>query len=698
MAEILIVEANETLATAEAYRLWNAGHSVQFASTGEEGLDKFMNFTPDLTLLDYELPDTNGLEVLKTIRKTSPQAPVIMITGQGSEELAVKVLKAGAKEYLIKSDALLETLAEEVAQVLREDRVRRELQEKEKALHQAYNLLEKRIQDRTEDLARTNKRLEEEIAERRKAEGALKESEERFRLTFEQAAVGIGHQDPGGRFLWVNSRYAELLGYSRVELLKLSCEDVTHPDYREEDNRFQSLMLRGVLDAHSVEKQYIRKDGSVMWGKVTASVVRKLSGQAEYFVVVLEDRTEHVAAEQEKKNLERQLRQAQKMEALGTLAGGIAHDFNNILGAIFGHTELAISAVNENKDPKVNLEQVLKAGNRAKNLVRQILSFSRLTEQEQRPINIDYLVKEVLKLLRATLPTTIEIRRNLAKETGCILADPTQIHQVLMNLCTNAAHAMKEHGGILTVGLRDVEIDSGTEEKLLDVQPGRYQELTVGDTGHGMEKETLERIFDPYFTTKVQDEGTGLGLAVVHGIVKSHGGAIRAVSIPGQGSTFHCYLPLIEPRREEKCRPQAEQVPLGTERILFVDDETTLADLGGRALNRFGYEVTCCKRSLEALDQFRSTPDNYDLVITDQTMPSMTGMELATELLKIRPDLPIILCTGYSQQVTAEQALGLGVKRFLLKPLVIRQIAKTIREVLDENGNGNGSGNGKGHA
>ena len=383
---------------------------------------------------------------------------------------------------------------------------------------------------------------------------------------------------------------------------------------------------------------------------------------------------------EERKQVEKQLRQAQKMEAIGTLAGGIAHDFNNILAVILGFTEIALNMPEDTRTQHW-LKQVLKAGERAKELVQQILAFSRETEQERKPVRITPILKETLKLLSASLPATIEIREDVAA-SGTILGDPTQIHQVLMNLCTNAAYAMREEGGVLTVSQSDVELDVEAAARYPNLPPGSYLRLIVSDTGHGMDRAVMERIFDPYFTTKEPNEGTGLGLSVVHGIVQSYGGVITVDSEPGKGTSFHVVLPRID--REDT--PKAETfapLPTGNERILFIDDEKMLVEMGQEMLESLGYDVVALTNSLEALETFRAQPDRFDLVITDQTMPHKTGAELGRELLRIRPDIPIILCTGFSEIITEKQAEATGIRRFLMKPILRREMAQTIRDLLD---------------
>jgi signal transduction histidine kinase len=384
---------------------------------------------------------------------------------------------------------------------------------------------------------------------------------------------------------------------------------------------------------------------------------------------------------EERKKAEIQLRQAQKMEAIGTLAGGIAHDFNNILSSILGFTELAQMRVPEDHEIQSDLAQIFNAGNRAKDLVQQILTFSRKTDQESKPVQVDLIVMEALKLLRASIPTTIDIQQRVESKS-LVMGDPTQIHQVLMNLCTNAAHAMQEADGTLSVDLSDTEIDHLFARKHPGMEPGPHLKLSVGDTGCGIPEDVLHRVFDPFFTTKTLGEGTGMGLSVVHGIVTSHKGAITVYSEPDKGSTFTLFFPVIKPL--QSLGGKAERPVLeGTERILFVDDESTIVELSQRILESLGYTVVTCSDGMKALELITNDPRGFDLVITDMTMPHMTGDILAREVLKIRSDLPIILCTGFSARINEKEAIELGIRAFVSKPILRSDLAETVRSVLD---------------
>lgn len=389
--------------------------------------------------------------------------------------------------------------------------------------------------------------------------------------------------------------------------------------------------------------------------------------------------------ESEHKNLQALLQQSQKMEAIGTLAGGIAHDFNNILFPIMGYTEMAMGLISEKSRAYYYLREIIKGSQRAKELVEQILSFSRQNEAERMPLKIQPMIKEVMKFMRSSLPTTIEIRQNIEKECQTILCDPTQIHQILMNLCTNAYHAMEASGGILEISLKQADFYTESETAALGVDAGTYAILSVKDTGCGMDKVTMMRIFDPYFTTKDAGKGTGLGLSVIHGIVKSHSGSIHVESRPDHGTVFTVYLPVVqaEDLNTPMCLPQ--QLPQGNETILFVDDESQITKMMERLLEDLGYRVHPFTNSKAALQAFQQNPNIFDLVITDQTMPAITGIELSKNMMRIRPEIPIIICTGFSEFIDDEKAKRIGIREYVKKPIIKEQLAKMIRKILDNN-------------
>jgi len=417
---------------------------------------------------------------------------------------------------------------------------------------------------------------------------------------------------------------------------------------------------------------------------IQAARIYNAQGEVIGAVQTAQDISESIQIQKEREKLQSQLIQAQKLEAIGTLAGGIAHDFNNILTGIMGYTEVYKNAVRDRPKVYHGMEQVLKAANRAKDLVQQILTFSRKAEHEKKPIALAPIVKEVVNFMRASLPTTIEITQKIEDTSDVIMADPTQMHQVLVNLCTNAGHAMKETGGVLEIGMEEVIINADDRLQRPPVKPGLYLALTVRDTGQGVSQEDLGRIFEPYFTTKEKGEGTGLGLAVVHGIVKDHGGEIRVYSELGKGTIFRVYLPLMEKQAEDVRDTEEPPLPGKGETILFIDDEKMVVDFSKEFLEALGYIVITETDPVNAIEIFKRNRDAFDLVITDKTMPHMTGFDLVEKIRDIHPDIPILICSGFLEKEDTEKLTTLRISRFITKPAGMSALAKTIRDVLDK--------------
>jgi signal transduction histidine kinase/CheY-like chemotaxis protein len=384
----------------------------------------------------------------------------------------------------------------------------------------------------------------------------------------------------------------------------------------------------------------------------------------------------------DREQLMSELQQSQKLEAIGTLAGGIAHDFNNILSAIMGYGELTQKRLREDSKEYEYLRHILKAGDRAKDLVAQILTFSRQSLPHQVPTDIEPITKEVLKLLRASLPSNIDIKSSIKTGGDTILTDPTRIHQIIMNLCTNSYHAMEDEGGILEVNLAHEKIDEEQAACVPDLTPGDYLHLSIKDNGCGIEQKILARMFDPFFTTKERGKGTGMGLSLVHGIMKENGGCIAVDSEVGKGTCFHLYFSVLETSYGEDASHLFPSLKKGNGHILFVDDEEEISKMGKKMLEFLGYDVTTCTSSVEAFELFEAKPDNYDLVITDQTMPEMSGIQLTQNLLSILPDLPIILCTGHSTVVSAENAAEFGIQEFIMKPYTLQKFSDAIHRIL----------------
>ncbi len=505
--------------------------------------------------------------------------------------------------------------------------------------------------------------------ERKKAE------EDRIRLAtaMQYTADGIVVTDENAKILYVNPAYEKITGYSAEELIGKNPKILKSGRHNKAfyQNLWNTLIAGEIWKGMFTNR---KKSGAEYQEEATISPIFDENGKIINFVAVKRDVTEQL-------NMQTRLRQAEKMEAIGTLAGGIAHDFNNIIAAIIGYAELSIDDA-ESDRLKRNLEQILKASRRAKDLVQQILAFSRRSDEKRRPLQINPIIKEAMKLMRATIPATIEIRTNISSKDSYILGDPTQIHQLMMNLCTNAAHAMREKGGLLEVNVRDVEMDKDSVQQYQELKPGPYVKIMVRDTGTGIDPQIIDRIFEPYFTTKGVGDGAGMGLALVHSIVKSYRGEIVVYSEKGKGTTFNIFLPRIQaPVKQE--REKKKDLPRGTEKILFVDDEKNIVNVGSQILRRLGYQVAVATSAQSALEIFEKNPDEFDLIITDQTMPRMNGDELARKILAIKPEIPIILCTGYSEVVSKEKAKQMGIAEFLMKPLFSGDLAGVVRRVLD---------------
>lgn len=503
-----------------------------------------------------------------------------------------------------------------------------------------------------------------------KVKADLIKSEKRYRKLFEDSKDVLYMTTPEGRIADINDAGLRLFGYSREEILNTHVQELyAEPSVREK--LLNEVTGKGSIQDYDLKLK--RKDGKLMDCLVNISANLDSEGKTTAYQGLIRDVTNE-------RNFEKHLRQTEKMEAMGTLAGGIAHDFNNILTAIIGYAFLASQEIDKGSKAQNALEEVRIAGNRAKELVKQILAFSRRDEQVKKRLQVQVIIIEALKLLRATTPSSIDIVQNINDKTAAIFADPTQILQVLLNLCTNAVYAMRE-SGVIEIGVNDRTFE---KERVIGgavVPKGDFVELSVSDNGPGMDQQTLKRIFDPFFTTKEVGEGSGMGLSVVHGIVKGHGGHISAESTIGKGTRFRIFFPAVHSSKGPEIGVDNGYV--GSERILFVDDEHTITRLAQLTLERFGYEVTTRTNGIDALEKFRKNSNDFDLVITDQSMPGLSGSDLAVELLHIRPDLPIILCTGFSKVIDQKRAKEIGIREFVMKPIAGKKLAKVIRKVLD---------------
>lgn len=687
---ILTIDDDPVIRLGFRAYLEDCGYVVLEADNGRTGLEVWRSTPVDLILVDLHMDELDGLAVLSEVRGQDGDLPVVVVSGGGGINDVVEALRLGATDYILKPvgdmTILLHAIGKglERARLIRENksyqqRLEDEVSEKTEALSSLYSRLQSVVESTKKligcgEIRESGPMILQEFGYHLKAEGGslYEVTENQLRWI---ASLDEGHAAPtlvlplqNGTVLsqalgasepfiienihrqdWPNSGWP---GYSSP-----SC--IVFPLWDRKGTIFAVITLhnpsQGTFAAHD------REIGAILASYVSEALQ---TGAA-------------VAA---MKRQEERMIQSQKLEAIGTLAGGIAHDFNNILSAIVGYTDLSLFSEDLSAPLKRNLEQVKKASQRARDLVRQILSFSRLEESQESVIDIVPIIKEALKLLRASIPASITIERDVVEGIGLIKADPSRIHQVLMNLCTNAAHAMQEKGGTLRV-----ELDRAEQEV-----PGfghltgqRCIRLRVADTGTGMPAEALARIFDPYYTTKQKGEGTGLGLAMVQGIVGGVGGAVTVESEVGRGSTFDVYLPLVETTPESVRMPVDFVMPMGSERILFVDDEETLAEMAGEMLRKLGYDVQIMTSGLDALQLFQASAEQYDLIITDQTMPSISGLDLARSIVALRPGVPIILYSGYSAAISADEAREIGIKKVLMKPLSMTLLSQTVRQILD---------------
>ena len=676
--KILIVDdKQETLFLLEQM-LHESGYEVISATNGEEALEMISNQGCHLIISDILMPVMDGFQLCKKVKENDrfKMTPFIFYTATYTDEKDEEFARLlGADRFIrkpVEPEEFLQLIKQITSEVTKDEGkspVPKQAALEEKDVLKLYserlvNKLEKKLLD-----------LDREIIKRNQAE--TRQSELMRILEASLNELYVFHSETL-RFIEVNRGARENLGYSMEELSHLTPLDLMVEFSPDSMKKLLTPLREGEQQRIQFTTVHQRKNKTLY--PVEVYLERSTSDSLPVFMAIVIDITERRRAEEAFRQTETKLHQLQKMEALGTLSAGIAHDFNNILGAILGYTELALMRISPEGEVHQNLQQVLTAGNRAKELVMHILTFSRHVKQQRIPIKLHLIVREALDLLRATLPSTVTIHQRLSTESGIVLADPTQIHQVLMNLCTNAEHAMRETGGTLEVRLDEVEI-SNENPPSPELKPGSYLRLSVSDTGNGIPPDIRDKIFEPFFTTKNLEEGTGMGLSVVHGIIANHEGAITVESQMGQGTTFVIFLPRTDAIVESELR-RSTPIKRKQARILFVDDEESLTQLGQRMLHELGYEAIVCENSLKALEAFRTDPFHYDVVITDQTMPNLTGDALARELLSIRPELPIILCTGFSYTMTPEKAISMGIRAYLRKPILTHELAQTIHQIL----------------
>jgi PAS domain S-box-containing protein len=546
------------------------------------------------------------------------------------------------------------------------------------AIISRFDHMAREVEKRELSLLEVNKQLEQEVEYRKEAEAAYRESEERFRSIFENTTIGMNITTLDRKYSMVNPAFCSMLGYSKEELLSSTVTDITHPNDQEMNEKIFHKLINGPKDALNFIKRFLCSDDKVVWAATGTFLLRNAEQQPQHFINYVQDITQL-------KIMKDNLRHAQKMEAIVTMAGGIAHDFNNILSAITGNAEIAKYHELDGDHPaQYSIEQIIAASERAAALVQQLLTFSHQKEQKLSDINIIPVVKEVVKLLKRTLEENVTIELNHTSQVETITANPGMIHQVLMNLCNNAIHSMRTEGGVLRIDISHTQFSQDDCTKFQFINPGPYVKLNIVDSGEGMDDSFIDRIFEPYFTSKDIGEGKGLGLAVVHGIVRELKGEVTVTSRPGKGTTFTVLLPKVLPHEKQNLGIEQFQIHQGHETILFVDDEIAQLDVVKRLLGGIGYDVIVFTSGIKALESFSNNPHKYDLVITDLTMPGMTGDQLISAIRKINSKVPIILYSGYGNRISEEKIKKLDIQDFLLKPLKLDQFTKAIRKVLDQ--------------
>jgi len=672
--KILVVDDNPDDLLLLRLVVERQGHEVLAAEDGQQGFELAAAHRPDLIISDALMPVLDGFNFLKKLKDDAVLKAIPFIfysaTYKADKDLALAA-SLGAEAYILKPKEPAE-LWREIEEVLKKGGNLKtvaaggvtDLEYLRKYSAMVATKLELKVAE-----------LEKALAVQAETEKALVQAKEEWERSFESIGDTALILSPDMRITRANRQaYAVLATDADKELVGKLCYEVFHEGGQPCPGC--PVLLARFSRSGQVSEIEHKALGKIF--QVSVSPVHDVEGRLLSFFHFAKDITAQ-------KEMAIRLHQAEKLEAIGTLAGGIAHDFNNILAPILGYAELMKMELTPESPAWRKIDLVEGAAIRAKDLVQHILTFSRQKEQERLPLAPHVVIKEALKLLRATIPTTIEIRQDINPESGMVLADATQLHRIVMNLCTNAYHAMRKTGGVMAVSLRPVQIERDDPKvNGMALTAGPYVVFEVSDTGCGMDRQTMAKIFDPYFTTKEKGEGTGLGLSVVHGIVKEDGGYISVYSEPGKGATFRVYLPRIVSAPVEGVYLAAQPLPGGSERILLVDDDRAIVGLETLVLETLGYRVTGKTSSKEALAVFQKAPRDFDLLLTDMTMPELTGVDLSQRVHAIRPDIPIILCTGFSELIDGDKARELGIQAFLMKPILNRDLAEAIRKALED--------------
>ncbi len=684
MKRALIVDDNAQNLYLLRVLLQGNGFVVDEARHGAEALVRARAALPDLVVSDLLMPVVDGYTLLREWRadERTRAIPFIVYTATFTEPRDEQLaMSLGADAFIVKPTEPAELMARLKAVLAKlesgEPRREPEAPPSEKFLLGEYNaVLFGKLEKKALLLEQANRQLEDEMAVRKRTERALRESEERFRATFERAPVGIAHVNVDGKFLRVNDKLCEITQRSREQLLGLTFPDLTVPDERAATEAALQDLLTGRVSALSWEKRYLRKDDSVFWASLVATLIRDAAGAPAYFIFVLSDLTEHKA-------LEDQLRQAQKLEAVGQLAGGVAHDFNNLLTVISGYCDLILSEPNLQEAVREPAEAIREAGERAIALVRQLLGFSRRTILQPRVMDLNEAVLNAGKLLGRLIGADVTLTTTLASGLSRVKVDPGHLDQVLMNLAVNARDAMPR-GGQLTIETADVVLSGAGRGPHLDCADGRYVMLAISDTGTGMTPEVQARIFEPFFTTKQVGKGTGLGLAMVFGIVRQSDGGIYVYSEPGHGSTFKIYLPAVDAEPAVAAAPALEHGLRGSETILFVEDDESVRKLTVASLRTLGYRVLSAPDGRVALEMALAEERAPDLLLTDVVMPGLGGPELARRMRQRFPNIKVTFTSGYTDDSVVRHGLLDSSVAFIQKPYTPASLASKVRQMLDE--------------
>ena len=687
MKRVLIVDDKEENLYYLKALLTGHGYEVDAARHGAEALTKARQNAPDVVISDLLMPVMDGYTLLRHWRADSRlgSIPFIVYTATYTEPEDERLaLSLGADLFILKPAEPDEFLAR-----VREVADSRPSYPRPATAHPFANESEmlrvysqaliRKLEEKTLQLQEANDRLERDIAERKRVEESLRDSEERFRATFEQAAVGIAHVSVEGRFLWANQKLCEMAGYARDRILQLGISDLTAPEDLPEQQKAMATLLSGEKSEHALEKRFRRSDGDFLWASIVTKLLRDADGAPKYFISVIVDISD-------RKILEEQLIRAQRMESIGTLAGGIAHDLNNILAPILMGVEMLAPLATDDY-ARYLIDTIASSAARGRDMVRQVLSFARGVEGARVAVHLKHILREIESIVSTTFPKNIALQTAVAKDLSLVSGDPTQLTQIVLNLCVNARDAMP-NGGAISVSVRNVQIDEQFAAMHRAAGAGSYVLLEVADTGTGISPAIVNRIFEPFFTTKDVGKGTGLGLSTVLGIARSHGGFVDVRSELGNGSTFAVYLPVLaEPEAAPVSGHEPAVLPRGSgEVVMVVDDDQPTRDILARTLEKFGYRTLAAEDGAHAVSVFALHRPRVDIVITDMMMPVMDGPALVNALRRIEPAIPIIASSGLNGDGDAARAAACGVNHVLPKPFSAEALLTLVRTVLSTRG------------